>query len=124
MRRAGLDYWDKLQLKQHSNWQAFRKFLNASASDSPSPPILLFSRFAQRIYTEHSFSSSDVLVFGTESQGLPKHIIEEVQKETPLHILRIPVSKACRSLNLSNAVAIVLFEALRQQNFKGCLSSL
>ena len=119
VRRAGLDYWDKLSLRQHSNWQAFREFVDASTNNSSSSRILLFSRFAQRIYTEHVFANSDMLVFGTESQGLPKNIIEDIQKEAPLHILRIPVSKACRSLNLSNAVAVVLFEALRQQNFGG-----
>ena len=117
VRRAGLDYWDKLDLKQHGDWQAFRKLIDTSAKGSPSTRILLFSRFAKSIYTEHAFASSDVLVFGAESKGLPKNIVEDIQKEAPQRILRIPVSQNCRSLNLSNAVAIVLFEALRQQNF-------
>lgn len=123
VRRAGLDYWNKLSLKRHSSWQDFRKFLEIPKNNSPTPRILLFSRFAKRMYAEHIFASSDVLVFGAETQGLPKNIIEETEKEKPLHILRIPVAKACRSLNLSNAVAVVLFEALRQQNFKGLQKS-
>ena len=119
VRRAGLDYWDKLELKEHRDWKSFRSSLEAGQKKTYPSRILLFSRFSQYLYTEYSFQASDTFVFGGESKGLPKKIVEEISKENKEHILRIPVSTACRSLNLSNAVAIVLFEALRQQNFMG-----
>lgn len=116
VRRAGLDYWDKLQLEQHEDWKAFR---TAMAATSPASTILLFTRFARRLYSEHTFSSTDALVFGSESLGLPEEIRQEMMNENPDNLLRIPVIPSVRSLNLSNAVAIALYEALRQLNYPG-----
>ena len=109
IKRAGLDYWDKLNLKQHKDWTSFLKTIE-------DKNLWLFSRFAKKSYTDVRFKKDDVLLFGSESKGLPKEIREEYQEKT----LRIPVSQACRSLNLSNSVAIVLYEALRQLNFTNC----
>ena len=118
VKRAGLDYWDQLELSLHSNWQAFRDSLCADNNEKKQAKrILLFTRFAKTLYTEHSYQASDLLVFGTETQGLPKFIVDDIKTEATEHLLRIPVSKNCRSLNLSNTVAIILFEALRQQGF-------
>ncbi len=138
VRRAGLDYWQKLGVKLHSDWPSFKSAFSIGSNKAISNmnkidktqqvssslgnltisrKILLFSRFAQHLYTEHSFTDSDLLVFGSETKGLAKEIVEEVQQENPAHILRIPLRSSVRSLNLSNAVAIVLFEALRQLSF-------
>ena len=111
VRRAGLDYWEQLDWQHHVDWQAFRKSL------APERRLLLFTRFSGHIYSECFFLPSDVLVFGSESSGLPQNIQDEIALVNPKHLLRIPVSAACRSLNLSNSVAVVLYEALRQQNF-------
>ncbi len=121
VRRAGLDYWEKLQLEKHVDWGSFRQTLTQAGSveGRPAPVFLLFSRFAKRLYSEHSFSSADVLVFGSESLGLPQKIKQEIAAENCHHLLRIPVLASTRSLNLSNAVAIVLYEALRQLNYPG-----
>ena len=113
VKRAGLDYWPQLKLQRHADWISFRR----SISSSSSARILLFTRFAQYVYSEIQFKASDILVFGSESKGLPQNILEEIRAESPCQLLRIPVAGECRSLNLSNAVAIVLYEALRQQNF-------
>lgn len=102
LRRAGLDYWDQLEWEVVEDWAALQARL-------PHPPWL-FSKFAKRCYSEVSFGRGDVLVFGNESQGLP----QSVQESYADRLLRIPIRAEARSLNLSNAVAIVLFEALRQ----------
>ncbi len=120
VRRAGLDYWEHLHLDLHPNWEGFRSFIRDQyCVENKKKCILLFTRFAKNVYTSHPYSESDILVFGGESQGLPEKICEEIKGEDENHLLRIPVSSQCRSLNLSNAVAIVLYEALRQQNFLG-----
>ncbi len=115
VRRAGLDYWDRLDLHMHEDWDAFR-------DDYVKPGgrrVLLLSKFASRSYARHEFQEKDVVVFGRESSGLPDEIKDEVAADGAEHLLRIPIKTDCRSLNLSNSVAIVLFEALRQGDFAG-----
>jgi len=107
VRRAGLDYWDDLILFRHEGWNNFLQEKMASEQR-----VFLVSKFGRTVYYEEKFQAGDVFVFGRETSGLPKEIHESVPPE---RILSIPMAKASRSINLSNAVAIVLFEALRQE---------
>lgn len=122
VRRAGLDYWSELDLVRHTDWNAFYESLQSGAAESASQEnragrMYLFSRFAERLYSDVDYRSDDVLVFGRETSGLPAEVTQSFRERHPDQILRIPVSARCRSLNLGNAVALVLFEALRQLDF-------
>jgi len=109
LRRAGMDYWQHVEWHRWPNWAAFQKVVPDGAR-----PWFVESK-GPRLYTEASFAPDDYLVFGRETAGLPKKLL----RENPGHWLRIPMFNAqARSLNLSNCVALVLFEALRQQGFK------
>ena len=110
LKRAGMDYWQQVEWHRWKNWTAFVEKLPSNArlwfveSDGP------------KLYSEVRFSPADYLVFGRETAGLPKQLLEQ----HPENWLRIPMFNAeSRSLNLSNCVALVLFEALRQQGFAG-----
>jgi tRNA (cytidine/uridine-2'-O-)-methyltransferase len=103
LRRAGLDYWPHVPLTRHETWEACRAALPGR--------WLGFSARASRLYTELRFRRDDVLVFGGETRGLPP----PVQAELAPELYRIPItSPHVRSLNLANAVSIVLYEGLRQ----------
>ncbi len=106
VRRAGLDHWEKLQLSMHSDWEDFLQ----SAKDVSR--IFLVTKFGKVTYFENKFQSGDFLVFGSETSGLPPEVhasIPDIQK------LKIPMlDETVRSLNLSNSVAIVAYEAVRQ----------
>jgi tRNA (cytidine/uridine-2'-O-)-methyltransferase len=104
LRRAGLDYWP------HLEWEAVDDWASLVAQLPQQAQYYYFSKTAVRSYLEVSFGPGDVLVFGNESQGLPAGLLEPNRDSA----LRIPIREAARSLNLSNSVAIVLFEALRQ----------
>jgi tRNA (cytidine/uridine-2'-O-)-methyltransferase len=105
LRRAGLDYWPHVRLERHASWEAF---LDAR----PAGRLLCFSARAPRAYSTVRFREDDVLVFGCESRGLPAPIRSAHADAT----FGIPLaSEHVRSLNLATAVAIVLFEGLRQQ---------
>ena len=103
MRRAGLDYWQYLNWQVVDDWAQLREQL-------PSTRFWYFSRHAQKCYTKISYAIGDSLVFGSETQGLPPSICTPHAPQT----LRIPMPGQVRSLNVSNAVAIAAFEALRQ----------
>jgi len=103
LRRAGLDYWEHLEWEAVDDW-------NALLGRLPPRPPYYFSKTATRPYTDVRFEPGDVLVFGNESQGLPRSMLDEDSQRT----LRIPIRAEARSLNLSNSVAIVVFEARRQ----------
>ncbi len=106
VRRSGLDYWEKLQLFQHPTWEAFETTLPAS------PPLFLFSKFGKKDFWDADFTSDSRLVFGCETKGLPVAIRDKYADR----LYRIPMQEgSVRSLNLSTAVSIVLYEALRQQ---------
>jgi tRNA (cytidine/uridine-2'-O-)-methyltransferase len=110
LKRAGMDYWQHLEWKRWPNWDAFQKGLPAGAR------LWLVESASPRLYTEVEFQPQDYLVFGRETAGLPKKLLEQNRDNW----LRIPMfNPKARSLNLSNCVALVLFEALRQQNFSG-----
>jgi len=103
LRRAGLDYWPHLQWEVADDWNALVERL---ANRSP----WFFSKTAETPYTDAHFTPGDVLVFGSESQGLPQSLLEANQDRS----LRIPIHPEARSLNLSVTVGIVAFEARRQ----------
>jgi tRNA (cytidine/uridine-2'-O-)-methyltransferase len=105
IRRAGLDYWPHVDLTVHRNWEDYYSTRNDQT-------LWYLSKFGTRLYYEADFQPQDSLVFGNETSGLPDHILETVPRE---HLLAIPMShEAVRSLNLSNAVNVVLYEARRQ----------
>jgi tRNA (cytidine/uridine-2'-O-)-methyltransferase len=103
VRRAGLDYWHLVDLRVHASWDAYR-------IAEPTRRVHLFSANARASYLDADLTPGDALVFGRESVGLPTWLLEQ----HPTAIWGIPTSGAVRSLNLSNAVAIVLYEALRR----------
>lgn len=110
VRRAGLDYWQKLQLYTYRDWADF-------LARNPGAEIFLATTKGSVPYTEIRYPRGAFLVFGQETAGLP----EELHQAYPGRRLRIPMRSEYRSLNLSNAVAVVLFEALRQQGFPDLL---
>jgi len=103
LRRAGLDYWEQLEWEVADDWQAL-------AAALPAKRKWLFTKFAERSFWDIEFEPGDALVFGSESAGLP----ESLHREHADSLLRIPTSDDVRSLNLSNSVAIAVYEALRQ----------
>ncbi len=106
LKRAGLDYWDKLDLTYYENLDEF-------FSKNAGGRFYYLSKKASKRYTDVEFMDGDFLVFGKETKGLPEHIVFG----NPDMALRIPMSQGLRSLNLSNTVALVLYEALRQTGF-------
>ena len=106
IKRAGLDYWDRLQLTLYMNYRDF-------ISRNPDARIWYVTTKAERCYTDVHFYENDFLMFGKESAGIP----EEILAENADRCIRIPMMAGERSLNLSNSVSIVLYEAMRQQNF-------
>ncbi len=106
LKRAGLDYWDKLTLSIHKD---FADFIAAN----PGARLFYFTTKAKELYTTPQYTAEDYLVFGPETRGLPREILEN---DLGLPV-RIPMGPEVRSLNLSNSAAIGLYEALRQMNF-------
>jgi len=107
VRRAGVDYWHLVDVRQHVD---FEHFLHAWSREAPGAACHLFSATATRSYLDAAFAPGDALVFGRESVGLP----EELLARFPDRTVGIPTLGAVRSLNLANAVGIALYEALRQ----------
>lgn len=110
LKRAGMDYWQQVTWCRWSSWAAFTEQL------LPEARLWFIESNGPQLYTEAKFAPEDYLVFGRETAGLPNQILEQNRERW----LRIPMfNPAARSLNLSNCVALVLFEALRQQGFAG-----
>ncbi len=110
VKRAGLDYWDKVEIEEH---QSFEKFLEKY---KPEENNMFFSTTkGKHVYSEPKYNEMEevFLLFGKETKGLPEDILQKYIDKT----IRIPMRKTLRSLNLSNSVAIVAFEVLRQTNF-------
>ncbi len=103
LKRAGLDYWDHVDLWIHPHWRAFRHVVSRER-------CLYFSSHGTRSYLNAPFLPNSVLVFGSEVDGMPRRILEK----HPDEIFRIPMARAVRSLNLATAAGIVLYEAIRQ----------
>lgn len=103
LRRAGLDYWDQLEWEVVDDWPSLIERLGGRQP-------YLFSKSATRSYVDVSYQPGDIFVFGSESAGLPPSLTEPHRDR----LLRIPIRPQVRSLNLSNAVAVAVYEAQRQ----------
>ncbi len=114
LRRAGMDYWQHVVWHRWPNWPAFAQAL------PPQARLWFVESDGPRLYSEARFATGDYLVFGRETAGLPKSLLTQHRDRW----LGIPMfNPQARSLNLSNCVALVLFEALRQQGFPGALGT-
>ena len=106
VKRAGMDYWQHVQLYRYMNFEEFLE-------KNPGAKIYMATTKAPNVYTDVSYEPDCYIMFGKESAGIP----EEILKDHPEECVRIPMVGETRSLNLSNSVAIVLYEALRQNEF-------
>lgn len=106
IKRAGMDYWDDLEVIRYTNYEEFLE-------KNPDAKIYYATTKAKHTYTEVNYEPDCYIMFGKESGGIP----EEILVEHPEECIRIPMLDSIRSLNLSNSVAICLYEALRQNNF-------
>jgi len=111
MRRAGLDYHEFARVRVHPNWPAF-----LSHEQPDGARMYAFSTHGQRNYAEAAYQPGDWLIFGSETRGLDRELREGFPKS---NLLRLPMRPDNRSINLSNAVAIAVFEAWRQNGFTG-----
>ncbi|MBR2264657.1 MAG: tRNA (uridine(34)/cytosine(34)/5-carboxymethylaminomethyluridine(34)-2'-O)-methyltransferase TrmL [Firmicutes bacterium] len=108
VRRAGLDYWSDVEIKTYRDFDDFIR-------RNPGIRLFLASTKAPRRYTDVRYEPDDFIMFGKETAGIPEEILKDHQDGC----IRIPMLEHFRSLNLSNSVAIVLYEALRQLDFTG-----
>lgn len=107
LKKAGIDYWNKLDLKIHDSLEEFEEFIK-------DKNFYLIETGSDKAYADVRFMDNDYLIFGREKEGIDKEILEKNKEK----ILTIPMTKEIdRSLNLANSVSIVLYEALRQNNF-------
>ncbi|HSW15970.1 MAG TPA: tRNA (cytidine(34)-2'-O)-methyltransferase [Ramlibacter sp.] len=111
MRRAGLDYHEYAQVRRHASWQAL-----VDSEQPPAERMFAFTTHGSRPAHDARFAPGDWLVFGPESRGLPPALRDSF---APAQRLRLPMRAGQRSLNLSNAVAVTVFEAWRQNGFAG-----
>lgn len=107
IKRAGMDYWKHLDVTRYMNYDEFKE-------KHPNAKVWMATTKAKHCYTDVEFGPDDFIMFGKESGGIPEEILVDHEQDC----IRIPMLSEIRSLNLSNSVAIVLFEALRQQNFE------
>jgi len=104
IRRSGLDYWPKLKLKQHTDFESFLKTINDDNE------LIFFSTKGKKVFWDAPYTKNNYLVFGSESKGLPK----EIYTKYAAKLYRIPVSSDVRSLNLSSSAAVAIYESIRQ----------
>ncbi len=112
VKRAGLDYWNKVQIEEH---ESFEKFLEKYRPEENN--MFFATTKGKHVYSEPEYGNKEevFLLFGKETKGLPEDILKKYIDRT----IRIPMREKLRSLNLSNSVAIVVYEVLRQSEFKG-----
>lgn len=112
LKRAGLDYWDKLEIEEHTS---FKEFLHKYPAEENN--MFFVTTKGKHVYSENVFAKLEevFVLFGKETKGLPEDILQKYINKT----IRIPMKEHLRSLNLSNSVAIVVYEILRQNNFEG-----
>lgn len=108
LKRSGMDYLEQLKMERHVNFEAFKE-------KYPKARIWMATTKAHKVYTEAAFEKDDFIMFGKESAGIPEEILVDYEPTC----IRIPMLSNSRSLNLSNSVAVILYEALRQQGFQG-----
>ena len=111
LKRAGLDYWDKLEIEEHISLKAFLEKYKITENN-----MYLATTKAKHCYSDVDYTNKEeiFILFGKETKGLP----EDLLKENIDNTIRIPMRESLRSLNLSNSVAIIVYEVLRQNNFK------
>lgn len=109
LRRAGLDYHEWVNVKQHDNFESF-------VQDTAPERLLACSTRGTKFFSEIEFRDGDYLIFGPETRGLPQYLLEDLGLD---NVIKIPMVPKNRSLNLSNAVAIIAYEAWRQMDYKG-----
>jgi tRNA (cytidine/uridine-2'-O-)-methyltransferase len=114
LRRAGLDYHEFAEVVEHDTLQAFARVVQPRS-------LRGVSTRGTRLYTEVAYRPGDAFLFGPETRGLPRDILAGLGRDA---VLRIPMLPGCRSLNLSNAAAVLVYEAWRQQAFAGSGGSL
>lgn len=107
VKRSGMDYWPKLDVTRYLNFEEFKE-------KHPEAKIWMATTKAKKSYTEVHFGPNDYIMFGKESAGIPEEILVDNEEDC----IRIPMMNDIRSLNLANSVAIVLYEALRQNHFE------
>lgn len=107
VKRAGLDYWPRLDVTVYSDYEDFLE-------RNPGAKIYMATTKAKRVYTDISYEPDCYIMFGPESRGIPEEMLVENRK----NCMRIPMWGETRSLNLSNSVAVILYEALRQNGFE------
>ncbi len=107
IKRAGMDYWERLNLTRYVNFAEFKE-------KHPQARIWMATTKARHVYSEVAYGPDDFIMFGKESAGIPEEILVDYEATC----IRIPMKEEIRSLNLSNAVSIVLYEALRQNHFE------
>lgn len=112
IKKAGMDYWSLLKLREYISYEEFMAGVEEERKIA-LPKVWYATTKAHKTHTEVSFSPNDYIVFGKESAGIPEEILVDNEEQC----IRIPMLEEARSLNLSNSVAIILYEALRQQDF-------
>lgn len=108
LKRAGMDYWEDLDVTTYINYEDFLE-------KNPGAKVYMATTKAEKVYTQAEYESDCYIMFGKESAGIPEEILIQHKEEC----IRIPMIGDIRSLNLSNSVSIVLYEALRQNHFAG-----
>ena len=108
LKRAGMDYWHELDVRIYDNFEDF-------LAENNNPRIFMVETKSEKLYTDVEYRADDFIMFGKETTGIPDDILERYSDT----VVRIPMRSKTRSLNLSNAAAIVLFEALRCCGFAG-----
>lgn len=111
VKRAGLDYWDKVEIEEHENFEEFLKKYKPEENN-----MFFATTKGKHVYSDPDYRDMNevFILFGKETKGLPEDILQKYINKT----IRIPMRHTLRSLNLSNSVAIVVFEVLRQKNFE------
>ncbi len=115
LKRAGMDYWKDLDVTTYVNFADFLEKNGFTSDLENAPRLFLATTKAHQKYTDVTYGDNDFIMFGKESAGIPEEILVEREDDC----IRIPMNEEIRSLNLSNSVAIVLYEALRQNEFAG-----
>ena len=112
LKRAGLDYWDKLEIEKHDSLEKFLEKYNPEDNN-----MFFTSTKSKQCYSDVDYSGMDevFVLFGKETKGLPENLLKKYMNKD----IRIPMRDSLRSLNLSNSVAIIVYEILRQSNFDG-----
>ena len=116
IKRAGMDYWDRVDVVEHDSTEDFYRYFEEEASKMTERPKIFYATTkASHRHTDVTYRDGDYIMFGKESAGIP----EDILFKHPEECIRIPMRDEGRSLNLSNSAALILYEALRQTDYPG-----